>query len=128
MFNVNGWICIRESYTEEEENSKLLSNIIDQINSQLALNKAECNEFYDLKVVNGEYYLNITISHNHYDKKPYEFIMWVATIAKGAFGLIYLYNDEDKNSNIFKVLKISKGRVQEQKDHYLSPLNPEIEE
>ena len=132
MIDINGWICIRESFNEEEENENKLNSIINLIESKISNELNISNEYYDLRWVNGAAYLNITIAHNHRrTERPFEFFKWIASIAVGSYGLIYVMDDEDpkpENENKFKVWRIKKGKISILDDPFLSPINPEIEE
>lgn len=131
MIDINGWISIRESYTEEGEDGEKLDDIIKQIESKIRHEYNFANENYDLKMINGGFVLNITISHNHRVEHPFELIRWVAEVAPGSFGVVYVIDDEDvsrDNENKFKVWLIKKGVVDELDDPFLSPINPIIEE
>ena len=131
MISINGWICIRESFNEEGEDENKFDSIIQKIESEISNNLVYENEYYDLKSINGETYLTLTIGHNHRVEHPFGFIKWIAEIAIGSFGIIYVFDDEDidrKNNNSFKVWRIKKGIVEELDDPFLSPIIPQIEE
>ncbi|MEM6844317.1 MAG: Imm7 family immunity protein [Bacteroidota bacterium] len=130
MIQINGWAEIRESFNEEGEDEKLLDEITNKIRAKIAeMNYS--NEVYDLRRLNGVIYLTITVSHNHRQEHPIEFFKWVASIAVGSYGLLYVQDDEDierGNENKFKVWRMKKGNVDELDDPFLSPIIPEIEE
>ncbi|WP_299221222.1 Imm7 family immunity protein [uncultured Aquimarina sp.] len=131
MIDINGWICIRESFKEEGEDESKLNSIVRIVESKISKELDFGNEFYEIKRVNGSIYLNITIAHNHRSEHPFEFFKWLASTAVGSYGLIYVMDDEDierGNENKFKVLRIRKGQIDELDDPFLSPINPEIEE
>ena len=130
MIEFNGWAIIRESFTEEGENEKLLKSIVKQIELKITELNSD-NEFYSLKSLNGTYHLTITVNHNHRTEHVTQFFQWISTISKGSYGILYVQDDEDikrGNENKFKVWAMKKGTVTELNDRYLSPVNPEIEE
>ncbi|XOV67818.1 MAG: Imm7 family immunity protein [Fluviicola sp.] len=131
MININGWICIRESFNEEGQDERKLDSIIKKIEAKISKELDYGNEYYEIKRVNGEIYLTITIGHNHRSEHPFEFIRWIAKISIGSFGIIYVSDDEDierGNDNIFKVWRVKRGIVEELDDPFLSPNIPKIEE
>lgn len=130
MIDINGWICIRESFNEEGKNEKKLESIIQTIESKIANEMDIVNEYYDLRRVNCSVYLTITVAHNHQGGHVIDFFKWVSSIAVGSYGLLYVQDDEQKNGNEnrFMVWRMRKGQVDELADPFLSPVNPEIEE
>ncbi len=126
MDNVNGWLCIREGFREEDEDTKLLEEIVERIRSKIDSIDV-VNEYYDLRSANGEFYLQILIDHNRLSDRPYEFLEWIIKIAPGSFGLIY-FLDTRYSDNHYKVLRVAKGEITEFEDPFLSPQNPTIEE
>ena len=54
----------------------------------------------------------------------------IGQIAKGSYGLIYLYNDEDTQgkNNIFQVFSMVRGKIYEKEDPFLSPIIPVLED
>ena len=129
MIEFNGWVVIRESYNEEEENEIILNSIIKQI--ELKITELDyTNEFYLLKPLNGTYHLSIMGNHNHRTENGIEFFKWISKISKGSYGILYVQDDEDYergNENKFKVWCMKKGNVIELDDTFLSPMNPEVE-
>lgn len=68
-------------------------------------------------------------NHNHHANDIIHFFKEIASLAKGAYGLLFVSDDEDfDNENNFIVWRIRKGHVDKLKDSYLSPINPCIEE
>ena len=130
MIDINGWVCIRESFSEEGEDEKKLESIIQTIESRIADEMNFSNEYYDLRRVNYSVYLNLTVAHNRQGGHVIDFFKWVSSIAVGSYGLLYVIDDEDKNGyeNRFKVWRMRKGKIDELNDPFLSPINPEIEE
>jgi hypothetical protein len=130
MIVYSGWAVIRETYSESGEDKKLLDDIIKSIKGRIGELEAH-NEFYDLRLLNGEYHLTIKGDHNHRDEIIIDFFKWIADISVGSFGLLYVLDDEDikrGNENKFKVWRMKKGKVDELDDPFLSPCNPTIED
>ena len=55
---------------------------------------------------------------------------FIADVAQGSFGIVYLYDDEaqDTFKNKFKVLVLKRRGVTEQADPFLLPYFPEVED
>ena len=130
MFEIHGWITIRETYEvkeNEEENMDIILHKIEKKIQALSWNKPE------LKVRNGEWYIEMSLFSNRKTDEIDElldFFNFIAKIACGSYGIIYILDDEDINgkSNEFQVYSISRGALQEQKDVFLSPFIPVVED
>ncbi|WP_431523645.1 Imm7 family immunity protein [Paenibacillus pabuli] len=56
---------------------------------------------------------------------------WIATHLPGAYGLLYVHDDEagdDINENRFLVWKLARGQLEKVKDPFLSPYIPVVED
>ena len=62
--------------------------------------------------------------------KLVEVFNWIAVEAKGSYGLVHFFDDEDKNGldNQFQVMVLKKGKISFELDTFLSPYIPEVEE
>lgn len=134
MIEYQGWVVIRESYNEVNESSELLDKIWDELKGIVnKINKERLAEICNLQVINGDYKLSILGLDNHKSSSWEEIVdllKWLAKFAVGSYGLLYFYDDEDKNGldNQFQVLVLKKGKVSIEKDNFLSPYIPEVEE
>lgn len=130
MVELHGWITIRETFRavweEEEKIDLLVAKIRDEIN-RLSWFKPE------IKAQNGEWFLEFTLFSNRINPQileVFELCKWIGKVADGSYGLIYLYNDEDRNGkeNQFQVFSLARGVVSENNDPFLSPIIPTIED
>ena len=131
MIEFNGWAIIRESFRDQDDNDELLSTIVHKIEQKISEELNYGNEVYSLKYLNGTYHVSIMANHNHRTEHIIDFFKWIAEIAKGSYGILYVQDDEDIErgyENEFRVWRMKKGNVTEVNDTYLSPVNPEIEE
>lgn len=126
MVELHSWVTIRETYEicEDEDD-----RVIQELNSIIrGLRYIDVS----LKVTNGEYYIEFSLYTNHFsaDVKEYlNFFSEIGKIAKGSYGLAYLYNDEDAaHYNEFQILRLSRGEVRKFDDRILSPFVPTIED
>jgi hypothetical protein len=87
----------------------------------------------DIRVINGAFHIWSSGHHNHKATGAYcpiEFFQYIAKVAPGSYGILYVFDDEDMiddNSNKFKVYVLAKGSLLEHKDPFLSPFVPTVE-
>lgn len=119
MVEYYGWINLRDS-TYESDNKEMnivLSKLYSYI-SKYKLN--DTSGLVNLHKVNGSYQLLVTGNTNHLSQDVidifnlYEFI---AEIAKGSYGLLYIRNDESEDAfNEFEVFVLARGKIKKEKD------------
>src|SRR5262249_59694230 len=102
-----------------------------RLQNKIAQIEAE-HRILGLRAVNGEYFLWAGGFTNHFSADVQEVIdlySFVATIAPGSYGLLYIHDDEDKGGeyNEFQVWRLARGSVTKQRDVYLSPYDPTVE-
>ena len=130
MIELIGWLNIQFS-TDGEHDFALDKELISQIHDFIEpLNGF--NHSYELKCINGNNYLYIGINHNHengYIDEVKSVFSKISKLAIGSYGLVYLRQPDDKLFfNEFKVIRLNKGIINVEKDIYLSPCNPKIED
>lgn len=130
MVELHGWVTIRETYKvtfdEEEHLDLLVKRIQDEI-MKLSWFKPE------IKVQNGEWFMEFSLYANRIAQRAlevFELLKYIAKIAEGSYGLIYLYDDGDLNGkeNQFQVFSLARGIIREHTDSFLSPIIPTIED
>lgn len=131
---LHGWIVVRESYSEEGDSDTLLKKIISQLNEKIDLLKSEGRNIeINLFSRNGVKQVSFFGAPNHKGDN-WEWVIklaeWIAKEAIGSYGIIYMFDDEDKNGldNQFQVLVLKKGVISFELDTFLSPFIPEVEE
>lgn len=130
MVKLHGWITVRETYEsffEEEDNIHLVVAEIRETIDRLSYFKPE------VKAQNGEVFIEFTRFCNRINPEVlevFEFCKQVGQSAKGSYGLVYLYDDEDPNGkeNRFQVFSLTRGGLKEHNDPFLSPIIPTIED
>ena len=127
MVEFYGWLNINPTPTERSLHSTSLlllkddiQKIIDNELHQIA------NRVLHLHLLNGNCVLSVAGVKNHKTQAVDEIIhlfFKIAEMATGTYGLLYLYDDENKEGkdNEFQVYKVAKGKVTLEKDHFLSP-------
>lgn len=130
MIELHGWLTIRETYEaifEEEEQIDLLVEKIQEEIHKLSWFKPE------IKAQNGECFIEFSLFANRINPKSlevFELYKQIGKIAKGSYGLIYFYDDGDTNGkeNQFQVFSLARGVIKENRDPFLSPIIPTIED
>ena len=127
MVELHSWITIRETYEicEDADDGRVIQNIKEVIQGLRYIDVS-------VKVTNGNYYIEFSLYTNHFsaDVKEYlNFFSEIGKIAKGSYGLLYLYNDEDATyCNEFQIWRLSRGEVRKFDDKILSPFVPTVED
>ena len=130
MVQMYGWANIRESYLEdcEEENMPAINNNLRNKIADFSWH----NGMINLKYLNGDLILTFALSINRMRQETYEafdLYNYIAEIAKGSYGLIYLHDDENpEKDNQFQVYILVRGQIRLSEDLFLSPLIPTVED
>lgn len=131
MVEYYGWINLRDSTYESDD--KEMNIVLSKLYSYISKYKLnDTSSLVNLHKVNGSYQLLVTGNTNHLSQdiidifNLYEFI---AEIAKGSYGLLYIRNDESEDAfNEFEVFVLARGKIKKEKDPFLSPCIPVIED
>lgn len=133
MIEYYGWVNIRESFDETNENDKLLKTIwqtfLQEVNR---LFTHSSNPQIKATILNGQYHFIISGFHNHKSQdfsKVFTIFEWLEKHAVGSYGLLYFFDDEDTDGyhNQFQVYCLKKGKFERQKDTFLSPYFNKVE-
>jgi Immunity protein 7 len=132
MYEYHGWMNLKVSSGDLDNEEELLSQFYSQVQRKIILFEQR-NRFANLMVMNGEYFLHIAGSNNHSSQVEDELIDLITFIneySSGTYGLVYIRDDENSDglSNDFQVLRISRGKLERMKDIFLSPCIPTIED
>jgi len=143
MITGNGWAVIVETDTLDDETDNMDAIIAD---IQKKVNQEWWNTSIRLVVHNAVYMLQMSFCNNHYATNAAEvikFFEYIAQIAPGSYGLLYLQDDEGKMLSqtfqrpledamnqdcVITVLVMARGQVVRRKDPFLSPTIPRTEE
>ena len=128
MYEFHGWITVRETYENRDTEDDIIEAIVEKINKHIS-NINWPHGVLEMRPINIEYYLWMAGASNHqptgqYD--PVEFFKYIANIAPGSYGLLYII-DHNKKDNKFKVYVLAKGTLKERADEFLSPYIPTVE-
>jgi len=128
MYEFHGWVTIRQAYNEKDEEPDhlntlygLLQDYISQLNWNTGL--------IDLRWVNLYPHLAVSGLNNRKDSYASEIMSlynYIARIAPGSYGLLYTLDDDVENE--FRVFVLTKGKIQEHSDPFLSPFMPVVED
>lgn len=119
MVEYYGWINLRDSTYESDD--KEMNIVLSKLYSYISKYKLnDTSGLVNLHKVNGSYQLLVTGNTNHLSQDVidifnlYEFI---AEIAKGSYGLLYIRNDESEDAfNEFEVFVLARGKIKKEKD------------
>lgn len=130
MYEFHGWATIQESPAEADAGQ--LDMIIQKI--QLKITEfAWGSGLLSLNAANGSYYLHVGGFTNRKGTEAAEIValyQLIGEIAPGSYGLLYTRDDENLEGydNEFRVQVLARGQLQEQRDAFLSPCVPVIED
>ncbi len=130
MIELHGWVTVRETYKAAYDEEDHIDMIVAQIQDEI---DKLCWFQPQIKAMNGEWFLQFSLYSNRKDSRSQEIFglyRSIGEIAPGSYGLIYLYDDEDREGreNQFQVYMLARGCVEEREDLYLSPVIPVIED
>lgn len=140
MFEAFGWVIVSTSveiFTDDTPIEKLdeLDDIVNKENIQLwqrlrqwlAENEGTLFkwQFYE-HLNNIEGVLQFSYSRNHKSELVYELLTWIAKNGTSSYGIVYFNDDESNDFNEYKILRVARGRVEEFKDPFLSPIVPTL--
>lgn len=128
MIELHGWITLRENSSatiDEGDHPCIFSQKLQREIDQLFWFKPE------VKAQNGAWFIEFTIFCNRLNPEvaeAFQLFEKIGRIAKGSYGLIYLYNDEDTQgkNNAFQVFSMVRGVIHEREDPFLSPVIPTL--
>lgn len=130
MIELHGWITVRDTYEAIFEEGDKMDLVISKLKDEIG----KLRWFQpQIKAQNGEVYIEFTLFANRKESTYHEIIEFykkVGDVAKGSYGLIYFYDDEDRDGqeNEFQVYALRRGKIESFKDPFLSPIIPVIED
>jgi len=129
MILFNGWIEISDNPSEMDFD-KMNNSIIPKIEEMIKTHQYD-NQSIELKRYNYAYFLIIGGGHNHdvgYSSDLKRLMIDIGELTPGSYGIVYVrFPEDDKLYNEFQVYKLAKGKFSIEKDTYLSPCVPIIE-
>ncbi|PXZ06876.1 hypothetical protein DKK70_09435 [Gilliamella apicola] len=131
MVEYYGWISISDSTYESDD--KALSLVLEKLH--VFINEYKINDslgILKLHQVNRVTQLLVSGCRNHFSQELidiFKLYEYVAKIAVGSYGLLYIRNDESEDAfNEFEVFVLARGEIKKEKDPFLSPCIPVIED
>ncbi|OCG66917.1 hypothetical protein A9G41_11900 [Gilliamella sp. Nev5-1] len=131
MIEYYGWISLSNSTYESDDYE--MKFILDKLTTFISKHKLDDSSgFIKIHVVNVSYQLMVSGNANHYSQDIadiFELYNYVAQISQGSYGLLYVRNDELIDAfNEFEVFVLARGKIRKEKDPFLSPCIPKIED
>ncbi len=83
--------------------------------------------------------LTFSLSRNHRSSVVWDMLEWIGTYGPGSYGLFYVHDDEDDESNphygrgqadysnVFRVHRLLRGELVELADPFFGSISPDIE-
>ncbi|MGQ4615167.1 Imm7 family immunity protein [Nocardia sp. R7R-8] len=130
MFEYHGWTTVQHSAGDEsgaqfEGAYRATEEIVRCLRSGQGM--------VDTRIVNGSAQLHLAGLLNHCGTEGKEIIdsfRKIGTVAPGSYGVMYIWDDEDRSGliNEFQVMVMKRGQVTVVRDTHLSPCVPAIED
>jgi immunity protein 7 of polymorphic toxin system len=131
MYQVNGWLVLRDSPEEseparQEELDRAVHKLVDAFEWP--------SGSVDLRTLNGETFLTVTCLTNHRGPEAADLerlLNVVSEYGHGSFGLFHEWDDESQDwpgPHAFKVRVVTRGLVTVREDPFFSPITPTIED
>src|SRR5690606_3132434 len=125
MYEFHGWIMI----PEYENNGYMIFKKINQRIEEYSWDRG----ILDIQVVNASYHVIASGYTNHRSQdadKLFELYQYVAELSPRAYGLLYIWDDEDPDglTNEFQVFVLYRGKLHERRDPFLSPCIPVLDD
>jgi hypothetical protein len=130
MFEYSGWVTIRESFDEAGEDDARLATIVADLEQKILL-LADDNCEIGLRSFNGSprlWFLGASNRPSSSWDGLVVFLHELARIAPGSYGLVHLRDDEKTGDDDYRVLVLCKGQLTFERDPFLSPFYPTVEE
>jgi hypothetical protein len=129
MFEYHGWITIKETTATGYDDTL---RKIDEIKMHI-IKLNWHSGIFDIRNINGAYHVWISGCTNHPPAGEYcptALFAHIGIIAPESYGILYIHDSDDmvdENYNKFIPYVLTRGKLIEHKDHFLSPCMPIIE-
>ncbi|MGV9351883.1 Imm7 family immunity protein [Streptomyces spiralis] len=127
MFEYHGWITVRETAADDDDEARL-RRIVDGLEVHIA--QMDSPYLLDLRWMNGEPFIHLG-GHSNHRSSPnvVELFEHVAVVAPGSYGLLHVRDDEEPgHENEVCVLRLVRGVVTQHTEALLSPCIPTVED
>lgn len=129
MFQFHGWATVH--YHTHDTDSAQQDHCWRQLVEHVATIPNEL--LIQLQRYNGCDSVHVAGQHNHRAEYIIALFRWIADTAPGAYGLLYVRDDEDQSrdndyTNRFRVWRLCRGQLTECDDSFLSPAIPIVED
>ncbi|MGW1216180.1 Imm7 family immunity protein [Streptomyces sp. NPDC002499] len=127
MFEYHGWITLRETAVDDDDESRL-RQVVDDLRLRIA--QMASPYLLDLRWMNGEPFIHLGGHSNHRSSPDVVGLFeHVAEVAPGSYGLLHVRDDEDLgHENEVRVFRLARGAVTEHTEGLLSPCVPQLED
>lgn len=130
MYFYTAWFVLRDSTSESRQDvlQRGIATIQDEMKNHLS-SFVPNNAIND---VNGEFLLQCSGSHNrpgNLHTSLLRLVRVIGDVLPGSYGLVYWTDDESVDtSDGYNVVVLARGTVRTERDSFLSPIVPNIED
>ncbi|MFF0144555.1 immunity protein 7 of polymorphic toxin system [Amycolatopsis sulphurea] len=127
MFEYHGWVTIAATASGDDD-AALLERLVDRVHR--TLRDAGTLDLVDLRWSSGLPMLHLGGLDKHggaISPELLETFARVGELAPGSYGLLHVWDDQDPEcDNEFRVFRMARGQVSEQRDPHLTPVAPTV--
>lgn len=127
MFEYHGWVTIAATASGVDD-AALLERLVDRVHR--TLRDAGTLDLVDLRWSSGLPMLHLGGLDKHggaISPELLETFARVGELAPGSYGLLHVWDDQDPEcDNEFRVFRMARGQVTEQRDPHLTPVAPTV--
>ncbi|RJQ90642.1 immunity 7 family protein [Amycolatopsis panacis] len=127
MFEYHGWVTIATTASGDDD-AALLERLVDRVHR--TLRDAGTLDLVDLRWSSGLPMLHLGGLDKHggaISPELLETFARVGELAPGSYGLLHVWDDQDPEcDNEFRVFRMARGQVTEQRDPHLTPVAPTV--
>ncbi len=137
LFEFHGWASVWVSSNPDDIDTQTdadVKAVLDVLRERIRKIEAS-NVVHDLRYQNGLPFLWTSGFTNHRDSRIddlFALFTLIAEVAPGSYGLLHYRDDEDRDgkgiANDFRVLVLKKGSLTDERDPFLSPFVPDVED
>ncbi|WP_338542495.1 Imm7 family immunity protein [Paenibacillus tundrae] len=125
MYEFHGWVVLR--YHTHDTNERLQDEAVERFIQYIK--EVDSMNLSMVKRYNLQDSWIISGLHNHSKAYVIDAFHWIAIHLPGSYGLLYIHDDENQDENdCFTVRRLVRGQVTLEKDPFLSPYIPTVED
>lgn len=133
MFEYHGWVTLRDAPELDDPDRAgdcLLNSTLSRVRRLIDLDTVQNDlQVAELSQANAAWHLRLSGYRNHRQQPVIDLWHKVAETAPASYGLLYVQDDEDPQAgNEWVAWTMRRGTVTREKDPFLSPVVPVVED